>query len=92
MANINIAELFARISAEQKAKIQSAEQLHSRNYEWLNDIKESAKQLFKKEAKQPEEPSQEQCEATGSNNEVTELDDTGHSDMFVLLPKTPRVR
>ena len=55
-------------------------------------ILEGIKQLFKKEAKQPEEPSQEQCEVTGSNNEVTELDDTGHSDMFVLLPKTPRVR
>ena len=95
MANyLDVAELYTRLSVKENIKIKSVEDIHKRNFQWLEDIKEEAKDIFRKECKKRgQNAHQEKSETVNSIQENPELEDSGCSTIIpVLLPKTPRVR
>ena len=92
MTSLDIAELYARLRAKENSKIVSSEEIHNRNLQWLKDITDEARGLFKKECKKEiTDTVLEESETLLSKEVSKELDDSGCSNI-ILLPKTPRVR
>ena len=90
---LDVAELYRGLKAKENSKILASQELHTRNFQWLNDIVEEAKALFKKDPiKANELDAPDGCK-TIAENETQELDDSSGSAILpILLPKTPRVR
>ncbi len=92
MTSLDIEELYARLRAKENSKIVSSEEIHNRNLQWLKDITDEAKGLFKKECKKEITGTVlEESETLPCKEVSKELDDSGCSNI-ILLPKTPRVR
>ena len=92
MTTLNLAELYARLRAKENSKILSSEEIHNRNLQWLKDIHEESKSIFKKECKKEVTNTLlEETEASSCKEPSKELDESGCSNI-ILLPKTPRVR
>ena len=93
MTSIDIGELFARLWAKEKTKAATAEEIHDRNFQWLKDITDEAKSLFKKESTKVHDIQEDKSETVNSQGNETDLNDSASSAILpVLLPKTPRVR
>ena len=92
MTSLDLAELYARLRAKENSKIVSSEEIHNRNLQWLKDIYDESKSLFKKDCKKEvADTLLEETEASSCKEPSKELDDSGCSNI-ILLPKTPRVR
>lgn len=93
MTSLDIGELFARLWAKEKIKAATAEEIHDRNFQWLKDINDEAKSLFKKESIKVHDIQEDKSETVNSQGNETDLNDSTSSAILpVLLPKTPRVR
>ena len=95
MTSLDIGELFARLWAKENSKLIAATEIHDRNSQWLKDISEEARSLFKKECiKEVNNTPNENSETVNSQGNETELNDSACSAILppILLPKTPRVR
>lgn len=93
MTSLDIGELFARLWAKENARVKSAEEIHERNFQWLKDITDEAKGLFKKESIKVENITEENSDTINSNGNETGINDSvGSAIIPILLPKTPRVR
>ena len=90
---LDVEELYRALKAKENAKLLASQELHTRNFQWLNDIVEEAKALFKKDPiKANELDAPDGCK-TIAENETQDLDDSSGSAILpILLPKTPRVR
>ena len=89
---LDVAELYARLRTKENPKFLASQDLHNRNLQWLNDIAEEARALFKKDSKKGDHTTRlEESNTTKKIQETAELDDSGCSTI-ILLPKTPRVR
>ena len=92
-SQLDVAELYRGLRAKENAKLLASQELHARNFQWLNDIVEEARALFKKDPKKANEQDAPDGFKTIAENETQDLDDSGCSTILpILLPKTPRVR
>ena len=90
---LDVGELYLRLRAKENPKLLASQEVHTRNFQWLNDIVEEARALFKKDPKKDNELDTPDGFKTIAENATQDLDDSGCSTILpILLPKTPRVR